>query len=135
MDFEPTQDWLILEPMVKRQGSVLLPEDATDPLSPERRREDLEAFKVVAVGPWVEEDEGSEHNPKIHDDSYVPQDVEVGDIVMIEGLGFAVFKDGDKRYAVSRARNIIYFVHEADELVGYNEGKEGGSGGTGSTLN
>ena len=113
----PTQDWMILEPIINKPSGLALP-DNHDPFAMDKRP-DVQAFKVLAIGPW-------EDYP-VHDEDgdWVRHDIKIGDVVNLEGLGFAIVKHEGKALAVSRARNVIYKVVEKDEQPRVGVGEEG----------
>jgi hypothetical protein len=112
----PKQDWMVLEPMVADQSKLILPStyDATDM----SKRKDLQAFTVLAIGPWKE-------IPVM--DKWIAHGIQVNDVVMIEGIGFGVVEYAGKKYAVSRAANVIYDLMDHTNLISVNEiAKKGG---------
>ena len=115
MRLEPKQDWMILDPLKKKGSGIIIP-DSVDVMSVDKRPE-LQAFKVLDVGPWDKDLNGHEHG------------VKKDDVVMIEGLSFAMLEIGDKKYAVSRAGNVIYsLIGDMNHLTSINN-KEGGKDG------
>lgn len=101
-ELEPTQDWMLLEPVLCK-SDLALP-DGYDQMAIENRK-DIQMFKVISIGPWKE-------YPVEGSDNWVAVDVKPGDLVMVEGINFAAVEHKGEKFAVSRARNVIYFVRE-----------------------
>lgn len=95
---------MLLEP-ITQESTLALPDgfDSTDM----SHRKDIMAFEVIDIGPWDKYpvEWGS-------DEAY--HDIKIGDRVMVEGLNFAVVDYNNKKYAVSRARNVIYKLVEEE---------------------
>ena len=119
MIIKPLQDWMVLDVLVEKPSSIMLPDDH-NPLKLEARK-DLQAFRVLDIGGW-------ETYPIDGTDHLAKHDIHVGDVVMVEGIGFSVVETDGKQYAVSRARNVIYKLEgEMSHLTSINDIKKGGS--------
>jgi hypothetical protein len=90
MNLVPTQDWMILK-LVERITPVTLLETV--------QQDDYAGFEVLAIGPWEAiQDLNGEWKHGIN----------VGDIIVIEGLNAPILEFEGEKCHVARARNVCF---------------------------
>lgn len=94
MKLIPTQDWMILK-LVERETNLAIPDIALL-----TSQQDYMGYEVLAIGPW---DAIYEYGVQI-----MYHQVNVGDIVVIEGLNAPVFEFDGEKYVAARARHVCF---------------------------
>lgn len=96
---KPLRDWMIFEKYEHARANLVMPDSFKE------KADESAAFRVVARGPGIEE------NGKFLNFS----DVQVGSIVVMEGMGVAKFSYNNKTYLGGQMRFVAFLAPEIEE--------------------